>query len=102
MLYSREVLSSEHADAAADFYMSGYNVVFSLLPPLLIGIMDQDVDRDHALSYPGTLPSSHTASHETLLSVPLLGHPAHTACTMGPTRLQLAYTALHTLLTSSS
>ena len=42
-----------YTNAAADFYMSGYNVAFSLLPPLLIGIMDQDVDRGHASKYPG-------------------------------------------------
>ena len=37
----------------ADFYMSGYNVVFTMLPPLLVGILDQDVDRAHISKFPG-------------------------------------------------
>ena len=36
--------------------MSGYNVVFTMLPPLLIGILDQDVDRAHISKFPGALP----------------------------------------------
>ena len=37
----------------ADFYMSLYNVIFSVLPPLVIGIFDQDVNREMSRLYPG-------------------------------------------------
>ena len=40
---------------AADFYMSLYNVIFTVLPPLIIGMFDQDVDRDMSRLYPGAL-----------------------------------------------
>ncbi|BDA43574.1 Phospholipid-transporting ATPase 3 [Coccomyxa sp. Obi] len=36
-----------------DFYMSLYNVIFTVLPPLIIGMFDQDVDRDMSRLYPG-------------------------------------------------
>ncbi len=38
----------------ADFYMSLYNVIFSVLPPLVIGIFDQDVNREMSRLYAGT------------------------------------------------
>ena len=40
----------------ADFYMSLYNVIFSVLPPLVIGIFDQDVNREMSRLYPGAVP----------------------------------------------
>lgn len=39
----------------ADFYMSLYNVIFTVLPPLIIGMFDQDVDREMSRLYPGAL-----------------------------------------------
>lgn len=36
--------------------MSLYNVIFTVLPPLVIGIFDQDVDRETSRLYPGELP----------------------------------------------
>ena len=33
--------------------MSLYNVIFTVLPPLVIGIFDQDVDREMSHLYPG-------------------------------------------------
>ena len=41
--------------------MSLYNVIFTVLPPLVIGIFDQDVDRETSRLYPGdtALPHSH-------------------------------------------
>ena len=42
----------------ADFYMSLYNVIFTVLPPLIIGMFDQDVDRDMSRLYPGALLST--------------------------------------------
>jgi len=47
---------------AADFYMSLYNVIFTVLPPLVIGIFDQDVDREMSRLYPGQ-PLQRTLSH---------------------------------------
>ena len=41
----------------ADFYMSLYNVIFTVLPPLVIGMFDQDVDRANSRLYPGAPPS---------------------------------------------
>ena len=38
---------------AEDFYMSLYNVIFTVLPPLVIGMFDQDVDRQSSRLYPG-------------------------------------------------
>lgn len=35
--------------------MSLYNVIFTVLPPLVIGIFDQDVDRETSRLYPGGL-----------------------------------------------
>ena len=43
---------------AADFYMSLYNVIFTVLPPLVIGIFDQDVDREMSRLHPGQLDRS--------------------------------------------
>ena len=37
----------------ADFYMSLYNVLFTVLPPMIVGIFDQDVSKDLSLRYPG-------------------------------------------------
>jgi hypothetical protein len=37
--------------------MSLYNVIFTVLPPLVIGIFDQDVDREMSHLYPGKRPS---------------------------------------------
>ena len=39
----------------ADFYMSLYNVIFTVLPPLVIGMFDQDVNRESSRLYPGDL-----------------------------------------------
>ncbi|KAK9844803.1 hypothetical protein WJX74_007043 [Apatococcus lobatus] len=36
-----------------DFYMSLYNVLFTVLPPMIVGIFDQDVSKDLSLRYPG-------------------------------------------------
>ncbi|KAK9864093.1 hypothetical protein WJX84_000818 [Apatococcus fuscideae] len=36
-----------------DFYMSLYNVGFTVLPPLVVGIFDQDVSKDLSRRYPG-------------------------------------------------
>ena len=38
---------------SADFYMSLYNVIFTVLPPLVIGIFDQDVNREMSRLHPG-------------------------------------------------
>jgi hypothetical protein len=38
--------------------MSLYNVIFTVLPPLVIGMFDQDVGRDSSRLYPGTRLSS--------------------------------------------
>ena len=37
--------------------MSLYNVIFTVLPPIVIGIFDQDVDREMSRLYPGKRPS---------------------------------------------
>ncbi len=47
---------------AADFYMSLYNVIFTVLPPLVIGIFDQDVDREISRLYPGQPIAAHPFS----------------------------------------
>ncbi|PNH05393.1 Phospholipid-transporting ATPase 3 [Tetrabaena socialis] len=36
-----------------DFYMTLFNVVFTALTPIVIGIFDRDVDKEMALKYPG-------------------------------------------------
>ena len=36
-----------------DFYMTLFNVVFTALTPVVIGIFDRDVDKAMALKYPG-------------------------------------------------
>lgn len=36
-----------------DFYMSLYNVIFTSLAPLAVGLLDQDVDRVSSLQFPG-------------------------------------------------
>ena len=45
----------DFALAAADFYMSLYNVVFTALTPLIVGTMDSDVNREMSRKYPGTV-----------------------------------------------
>ena len=54
----------------ADFYMSLYNVIFTVLPPLVIGIFDQDVDREMSRLYPGQLgaPSNREALRRHIVS----------------------------------
>lgn len=41
-----------HARRYNDFYMTLFNVVFTSLTPLAIGMFDRDVDRDMGLKYP--------------------------------------------------
>ena len=36
----------------SDVYMTLFNVVFTALTPIVIGIFDRDVDRDKGLQYP--------------------------------------------------
>ncbi|KAK9829125.1 hypothetical protein WJX72_004020 [[Myrmecia] bisecta] len=36
-----------------DFYMSLFNVVFTVLPPLVLGTMEQDVNKEMSRKYPG-------------------------------------------------
>lgn len=36
-----------------EFYISIYNVVFTVLPPVIVGIFDQDVPREACYRYPG-------------------------------------------------
>ena len=36
----------------SDVYMTLFNVVFTALTPIIIGIFDRDVDRDMAMHYP--------------------------------------------------
>jgi phospholipid-transporting ATPase len=36
-----------------DFYMTLYNVVFTALTPIVIGMFDRDVDKEMGLKYPG-------------------------------------------------
>ena len=52
---------------AADFYMSLYNVIFTVLPPLIIGMFDQDVDREMSRLYPGANSALLTAHGCTVL-----------------------------------
>ena len=47
--------SSLTLNGLADFYMSLYNVLFTVLPPMVVGIFDQDVSRSFSLRYPGQL-----------------------------------------------
>jgi len=49
---------SMRRSACADFYMSLYNVVFTMLAPLVIGTIDQDVNRATSLSHPGARASN--------------------------------------------
>lgn len=56
---------------AADFYMSLYNVIFTVLPPLVIGIFDQDVDREMSRLYPGQLIMSFISEPQSLLAARL-------------------------------
>lgn len=50
--------------------MSLYNVIFTVLPPLAIGIFDQDVDREMSRLYPGQLvhPSTLKGCNGTIFS----------------------------------
>lgn len=38
----------------ADFYMSLYNVVFTMLAPLVVGTINQDVSCATSRAFPGT------------------------------------------------
>jgi len=49
---------SMRRSARADFYMSLFNVVFTMLAPLVIGTIDQDVNRATSLSHPGASASN--------------------------------------------
>lgn len=63
-------MGADNCLAAADFYMSLYNVIFTVLPPLIIGMFDQDVDREMSRLYPGAilLIFHFMSSHQRLLS----------------------------------
>lgn len=43
--------------ACADFYMSLYNVVFTMAAPLVVGTINQDVNCATSRAFPGVLVS---------------------------------------------
>lgn len=42
----------------ADFYMSLYNVVFTMAAPLVVGTINQDVNRATSRAFPGVISHS--------------------------------------------
>ena len=46
-----------------DFYMTLFNVVFTALTPIIIGIFDRDVDKEMGLKYPGLYRQGECPAH---------------------------------------
>ena len=60
---------------AADFYMSLYNVVFTAVPPLIMGLLDEDVDKTMSSRYAGALLAFLDSSHLTDLANSKIASP---------------------------
>lgn len=71
---TRSVLTDRACDRPADFYMSLYNVVFTALSPMVIGLLDQDVDKAMSSRFAGML----CAVHRERVSPVCSAHPAGT------------------------